>query len=264
MMFRGACSARIPLTVCLLGVLLALPAAAQTTLDVTDTGVGIGTETPLTLLHLRSEAATAKLLVEEADPLPLNRTLFHLRNNGFVQFFFEDTASGSLFQMSNFGTLFQISSASTGLGKFRVRDVGGLLALTGTNVIFDLTPEGNLTIDGVLSEGSSREVKHAFQPVDGRAVLDKVAALPITVWSYEHDSPAIRHLGPMGEDFHDAFELGGGERHIAALDTAGVALAAIQGLNEKVETLEAQRAALESELAELKRLVGALAACREE
>ena len=50
------------------------------------------------------------------------------------------------------------------------------------------------------------------------------------------------------EDFHAAFCLGEGEEHLASLDTAGVALGTIQGLNAK---LEAENAALRKCLASL-------------
>ena len=45
----------------------------------------------------------------------------------------------------------------------------------------------------------------------------------------------VRHLGPMAQDFKAAFGLGNDEKMIGYLDENGVALAAIQGLNEKVE-----------------------------
>jgi hypothetical protein len=39
----------------------------------------------------------------------------------------------------------------------------------------------------------------------------------------------------MAQDFHAAFDTGEDDKHLAALDTAGVALAAIQGLYEIVQ-----------------------------
>jgi hypothetical protein len=65
-------------------------------------------------------------------------------------------------------------------------------------------------------------------------VLAKVAALPITQWSFK-EFPGARHLGPMAQDCHAAFGVGLDDKHIATVDADGVALAAIQGLNEKVE-----------------------------
>ncbi len=58
---------------------------------------------------------------------------------------------------------------------------------------------------------------------------------------------------PSGED----------DKHIATVDADGVALAAIQGLNLKVEEKEARIQALEKELAALKDLVTHLANRRE-
>ena len=60
---------------------------------------------------------------------------------------------------------------------------------------------------------------------------------------------SIRHLGPMAQDFKAAFAIGESDKGITTVDADGVALAAIQGLNQKVE---AQNAALRAENAELK------------
>jgi hypothetical protein len=40
----------------------------------------------------------------------------------------------------------------------------------------------------------------------------------------------------MAQDFHAAFGVGPDDKHIATVDADGVALAAIQGLNQKVES----------------------------
>ena len=51
------------------------------------------------------------------------------------------------------------------------------------------------------------------------------------------EGDGARHLSPMAQDFHAAFGLNGtDDKHIATVDEGGVALAAIQGLNEKVES----------------------------
>ena len=41
-------------------------------------------------------------------------------------------------------------------------------------------------------------------------------------------------MGPMAEDFHEAFGLDADEEHITTVDADGVALAAIQGLAERL------------------------------
>jgi hypothetical protein len=62
----------------------------------------------------------------------------------------------------------------------------------------------------------------------------------------------------MAQDFHAAFGLGTDERHIATVDADGVALAAIQGLNEKVEAKNAEITELKRELESLKQVVNRL------
>lgn len=117
---------------------------------------------------------------------------------------------------------------------------------------------GGLRVNGTFVSASDRNLKENFEPVNPREVLDKVAALPISTWNYRED-PGARHLGPVAQDFHAAFGVGSDDRHIATVDAEGVALAAIQGLNRKLEEqVQAQAMRirqLEVELADLRRLV---------
>ena len=106
-----------------------------------------------------------------------------------------------------------------------------------------------------LNPPSDRNLKENFQSVDPQAVLEKVAALSISKWNFKGDA-STPHLGPMAQDFHAAFGVGPDDKHIATVDADGVALAAIQGLNQKVEAgsqkLEARLQEREKELSELK------------
>jgi hypothetical protein len=117
---------------------------------------------------------------------------------------------------------------------------------------------------------SDRNAKENFASVDALAVLAKVVSLPITTWNYKSQDPAIRHIGPTAQDFKAAFGLGESDTGITSIDADGVALAAIQGLNQKVETrsrelearsrkLEAENAALKAELKQIKQLLDSLA-----
>ncbi len=112
----------------------------------------------------------------------------------------------------------------------------------------------HLTTGGVWTNGSSREFKRAFEAVDPRAVLERLLQLPVLQWRYRDESDAL-HLGPMAEDFRGAFGLGGDPRYIGTVDADGVALAAIQGLNQK---LEDENAALRERLADLAARLDAL------
>lgn len=125
---------------------------------------------------------------------------------------------------------------------------------------------GDAIVDGDLAAGSSREIKRGFQPVDRRVVLERLAKLPLSEWSYLADDPSIRHLGPMAEDFQAAFGLGRDERYVSPVDLSGVAFAAIQGLHEvvrereaEIEALLASRDELAQRVAELERMMSSLA-----
>jgi len=148
---------------------------------------------------------------------------------------------------------------STNTNSWTVRASGGVTFYTDTN----------LSSGAVLSAGSGswsslsdRAAKDGVQPLDGRAVLEQLARLPLSTWRYRAQAPGVRHVGPMAQDFHAAFGVGEDERHISSVDADGVALAAIQGLNEKVESgkrkAETRIEQLEKENVELKARLAAL------
>ena len=73
------------------------------------------------------------------------------------------------------------------------------------------------------------------------------------------EADGTEHLGPMAQDFHAAFGLNGADdKHIATVDEGGVALAAIQGLNQKVEAQQAELQQKETEVTELKQRLATL------
>jgi trimeric autotransporter adhesin len=126
-----------------------------------------------------------------------------------------------------------------------------------------------LTDGGVWSNASDKHRKTDFMEVDARAVLDKLAALPVRQWRYTNETAAVKHLGPTAQDFQSAFGLGTDDESIGTVDADGVALAAIQGLNQKVEVrmqnadaryrrLEDSLQQKEAEIANLKQIVSEL------
>ncbi|HEV7669242.1 MAG TPA: tail fiber domain-containing protein [Thermoanaerobaculia bacterium] len=122
-----------------------------------------------------------------------------------------------------------------------------------------LDVDGNLTIHGMLTEGSSRDIKTDFETLDPRTALDRVLTMPVSLWSYKTESPGIRHLGPMAQDFHQAFGLGADNRHIAPGDQAGVAFLALQGMNQVIAEKDRQVADLAARVAKLEGMIEALA-----
>src|SRR3954463_4212154 len=122
----------------------------------------------------------------------------------------------------------------------RMEPLGTMLELTEANEFHALDLSGL----SPASFPSDRNIKENFAAVDPAEVLDGVRRLPIETWNYRTDAPAVRHVGPMAQDFAAMFELGEDDRVIANVDAQGVCLAAIQALAARVEALETELATL--------------------
>jgi len=114
-----------------------------------------------------------------------------------------------------------------------------------------------LTVGGVWTNASSRTFKDGFAAVDVEGVLGKLVAMPVQTWFYTQAHAEGLHMGPVAEDFAASFGLGNDDKHVGTVDESGVAFAAIQGLNRKVET---ENAGLRRENAELRDRFDQLAA----
>jgi len=150
--------------------------------------------------------------------------------------------TGDVWAFNALDNEFRISKQGTGVRELTVKDNGDIVA------------------SGTVVHSSSRTVKNNIVNVDTQAVLNKVLAMPISEWTYNRDANGIRHLGPMAEDFYQAFGLGDTDKGIALNDTSGVALAAIKGLNEIVKEKDARIAEMSNRLAKLESLVSSLVA----
>ena len=98
-------------------------------------------------------------------------------------------------------------------------------------------------------------MKKNVESIKPEEVLAVLLEMPIQRWTYKTESDEVRHLGPMAQEFRAAFGLGANDVSIATVDADGVALAAIQGLNTK---LEEENAALKARVEKLEKLVGGL------
>ncbi len=113
------------------------------------------------------------------------------------------------------------------------------------------TPES-----GFWNFSSDRDLKEGFALVEGKAVLEKVARLPLSEWNYRGCSE--RHIGPMAQDFHAAFPLNDSDTTLNDADLHGVALAEIQGVNEILKEKDIEIQELRKSVSELKVLVNSL------
>ncbi|RME39053.1 MAG: hypothetical protein D6788_06220, partial [Planctomycetota bacterium] len=140
-------------------------------------------------------------------------------------------------------------------GQFRVNAYGGVRFDVNDNAYVDiLFRRGNvfvpdkvittstgafLSAGGVWTNASDARAKEGYKEVDRDDLLRRLAAMPISTWYYKAEGPRIRRIGPTAQDFHAAFGLGDGTS-IATVDADGVALAAIQGLYERMRNAEAK------------------------
>ena len=99
---------------------------------------------------------------------------------------------------------------------------------------------------------SDRNAKANFAPVDPREILARLASVPISSWNYKAQDASIRHIGPMAQDFYRTFGVGTDEKYISTVDINGVALAAVQGVNQIVQDQAKQIAAQQQQIATLK------------
>ncbi len=178
---------------------------------------------------------------------------FCIRAQGGLQLTGSDTAT--LMTVTGFGL-----TVGDGFNTLMAVTSSGLTVGGGFNPLMEVNSSG-LTVRGTFVSSSDRNLKENFQSIHPREVLEKVAALPVTKWNYKADA-GTRHIGPMAQDFHAAFNIGPDERHIAVIDEDGVALAAIQGLNQKLEErdqkLEAYVKIKDAEIQQLKQNVAEL------
>jgi len=90
-----------------------------------------------------------------------------------------------------------------------------------------------LTDGGAWTNASDINLKEDIQLIDSSTILEKISAIPITRWKYTGTNEY--HIGPMAQDFYAAFNVGLDDKSISTIDPSGVALAAIQVLNIKLE-----------------------------
>lgn len=187
-----------------------------------------------------------------------------------LRIYFDDTSSPASFPSNDWRITIN-DSTSGGASYFSIddatADTSTLTILAGGNVgIGTRTPSeklevtGNVLVNGAVTESSDVHAKENFSTVDGSEVLERLTEIPITTWNYKADAPEVRHMGPMAQDFYAAFELGQDDRHIAPLDTNGVALAAIQTLYQTVQEQDAEIARLQQENGDLETRLTALEA----
>ena len=197
-----------------------------------DGDVGMGIQTATASLHVQRSDGSAKLLVKDTNATAALRQLLVIENNGDPAFLLTDTSSGNQTEFRLLGTddTFSINHVGTGGAEFRLTRAGRVIIGPGGASNMILNETGTMTLAGTLIQNSDVNAKRAIEPVAGEMVLAKLSELPVSTWEYKADSVGVRHLGPMAQDFHEAFGLGEDPTKIAPGDMAGVALVGLQTL----------------------------------
>jgi hypothetical protein len=139
------------------------------------------------------------------------------------------------------------SAAAT--NEFAVRASGGYRLFSNSGLTAGVTLAAGASAWAAVSD---RNLKEHFKILDGRSILQRLSQIPITEWNYKAQADAIRHIGPMAQDFYAAFGLGEDNLHISTIDADGIALVSIQALYELSLEKDKQIAQLTKEIEILK------------
>lgn len=199
--------------------------APNNSLVLNSTGMGVGTETPTSALHVRK--AGAVLTVEDTNGSSAVRNLIALSNQGAVGFSMEDRSQPVTWDFR-----------TNGSGNFIMNDVGDgaeVTVLRNGNMIVS----GNVTANGI-SLTSSREAKSDIVPAKPAEIMAKLKQVELAEWRYKEADKDDRHLSPIAEDFYSLFQYGASNKHINPNDLASVALIAAQELQKKADVANAE------------------------
>jgi hypothetical protein len=141
--------------------------------------------------------------------------------------------SGAFVWADNTGYGTGTTLSSTNANSVTMRAAGGyrLFSNAGTTSGVFLPPNGT-----AWATISDQNAKKDFSAINTKSVLEKLAAIPVEQWHYkwESDSDTL-NIGPMAQAFKSAFYPGRDDKSITTLEFDGVELAAIQGLNHKLD-----------------------------
>ena len=201
--------------------------------------VGIWEKNPTAVLDVKSPNGVAQIRIEDtAGANNTVGTVINNINNGPASMRFHDTFNNEtlIFRTTQSGGIAFDNPGTIGEIEFAV-EKGGRAKFT-----------GDILVNGVVVHASSRTLKENFKPVDAQEALDKVNALEISQWNYIKTDDKVKHIGPIAEEFYEAFKLGETRKGISSVDSAGVALLAIQALSQQLAEKDAQIDALNDRL----------------
>lgn len=206
-----------------------MPNTPHNSLVLAENGIGIGTQTPESRLHVKGVGAGLK--VEDTGGTGPARVLADFSANGAPLIRLRDIGTNGTDWLlgAEGGSDFVIGSETGPAGRS-----------------FVVTEAGTATALGVLQQGADAAARADVKAVDPNQILTQLQRLPISTWTTAGDGTGARHLGPSGSDFRQAFGFGGSDLAIAPADMAAVGLAASKGLAERLARAEGRINAIDS------------------
>ncbi|MGI2059807.1 tail fiber domain-containing protein [Shewanella baltica] len=222
-------------------------AAPNGKLVVADGNVGFGTSSPSTKLHVvdsTSATITSSSVLVENTNAGLNAVLLELKNSGTSYIKFTNALA---------------SPSAVGYWLMGAKNNGTFSLLNDKNFqVMVVDDAGNMNVKGTVTANnvlltSDMNKKENFEKINSLDVLNAISKLAISKWNYKSQNANEQHIGPMAQDFYQLFGLGGDDKHISAIDSAGVSLAAIQALYDLNLKKDKQIEVLSTRIADLER-----------
>lgn len=187
-------------------------------------GVGVNTNLPGGAVHVTSDSGSRpNMLLEQTATADYARV--RLKNDDNSEYWGIEAGSTD-------NEVLNIYTSQGGRG--------AIMSFRATGDPLVMYNSARLTHSGIWKNASSSKLKTDYKEIDPYEILQKLSALPLTQWRYKVEPESVRHIGPVAEDFSDAFGLGQDDTTIGTVDADGVALAAIQGLYELVKKQQAE------------------------
>jgi hypothetical protein len=186
-----------------------------------DNLIGIGTDSPLSRLHVLEDG---------------------VKNKATYGGYFENKSeNNSTDGINKYGLYVSSTGGFAGSSGTKTNNYGLYInTTTGADTNYDIYAASGayLSTGGTWTNASSRDLKENFTSVDTSDILAKINQLDLSSWNYKTENASIRHLGPIAEDFYNIFQLGNSNKSISTIDPAGVALAGIQALDKKITNVQ--------------------------
>jgi len=148
------------------------------------------------------------------------------------------------------------SLLASAANQFSLRAAGGIRLFTNATKTTGVQVAAGGSSWAVISD---RNRKEGFLPVNGEDLLLRLRGVPVSTWRYRDEADRTTfHIGPMAQDWHQAFGFTADDRTINMSDLDGVNLAGVQALERRTTEQAAQIQALQGENAALRAEVAAL------